>query len=160
MLISGIRPSEFGPGPPWPVGGRCRPWATAGARRLPWTAAGSRGRPRAAVGGDRRPPAAVQPIHVSVGGLDGFSASAATLTYYDDAPMVPGKGPTVVSSLSPDHGPIGGTTLVVARGANFAPTGRVDDVQTGLLAVVISFLLAALVFTKANRALVSNPETL
>ena len=42
-----------------------------------------------------------------------------------------------------------GEKIVV--GANFAPTGRVDDVQTGLLAVVISFLLAALVFTKANR---------
>ena len=34
---------------------------------------------------------------------------------------------------------------------SIAPTGRADDVQTGLLAVVISFLLAALVFTNATR---------
>ena len=74
-----------------------------------------------------RPFGSVETVHVSVTGMATFSEAFAMLTYYDDSPMLPGAGPTQVSTIHPTYGPIRGTNLIVATGSNFAPTGWSAD---------------------------------
>ncbi len=79
-------------------------------------------------------------VHVSTGGVHNFSASFATLTYYDSRAMQPGGGVTQVSEITPTYGPIAGGTVIVAHGANFAPTGwSADAIGTSpLLSCVVN----------------------
>ena len=76
-----------------------------------------------------KPPGTVLPVHLSTYGVheNNFSARVATVTYYDDAPMVPFGGVTQVSRVQPNYGPISGGFVVIAYGTNFAPTGWSAD---------------------------------
>jgi hypothetical protein len=76
-----------------------------------------------------KPPGTVLPVHLSTYGVheNNFSARVATVTYYDDAPMVPYGGVTQVSRVQPNYGPISGGFVVIAYGTNFAPTGWSAD---------------------------------
>jgi hypothetical protein len=74
-----------------------------------------------------RTPGTTLQVYVSMSGLRNFSATAASLTYYDGTAMVPGGGATQVSHITPSYGPISSTSIVLATGTNFAPTGWSAD---------------------------------